>query len=147
MTTTLTFPTITIRCTNGRAIEVPAEQTEVPGLYITPDVHLNHLGADRPLPLWRPGWRLTHGPSGSALPYVGPTPEHVRELAHALTAVRADWSDLPADLDEWPAEFRQEINRVGGAWEMRRHRRQQPQFFWPMADVAPGMQVREAVQA
>lgn len=121
--TTPAFPTITIRFP-GVAFEVPAEATEVPGLFVTPAV----AG-----PRFRNGWRLTHGPSGAALPYMGPTPQHVRDLAVALADVRADWSDLPAAVEEWPHGLLHDIHQVGGAWECRRHRRTRPEFFWPVA--------------
>jgi hypothetical protein len=112
------------RYSSGTTREVPAEETVVPGLFVTPaDSH----------PAFKPEWRLTHGPSGRALPYSGPTPGHVRSLARALASVRADWSDLPADPAEWPADFLAEVNRAGGEWECRRHRRPQPEFFWPVA--------------
>jgi hypothetical protein len=126
------IPTITIPFSDGTSCELPAEATDVPGLYVTPEVFFGHLAADVPLPLWRPAWKLTHGPSGVALPYRGPTPEHVRELARALAVVRDDWSDLPSDTTEWPDGLAEEINRVGALWEMRRHRRKWPTFFWPV---------------
>jgi len=122
------FPTVTIRLADGTAFEMLAEPTDVPGLYLTPEV-----GAG---PSFRNGWKLTHGPSGVAFPYRGPSPEHVRELARALAAVRADWTTLPADVQEWPDALLQQINAVGGAWEMRRHRRTQPEFFWPVQEEA-----------
>lgn len=128
----IAFPTVTIRTEGGGVFAIPAEPTEVPGLYVTPEVWLAHLSAGVP-PFWRPSWKLTHGPSGVAMPYRGRTPEHIRELAHALAAVRADWSDLPADRGEWPAGFEKEVNRAGGVWECRRHRLQQPVFFWPVS--------------
>lgn len=128
----LRIPTITIPLSGGASCEIPAEVTEVPGLYVTPEVYFGHIDAEIPRALWRPTWKLTHGPSGVALPYRGRTPDHVRELARALTAVRADWSDLPANTKEWPAGLAREINRVGALWEMRRHRRKWPEFFWPV---------------
>ena len=125
---TTTFPTVTIHVDTGSQFEVPAEATEVPGLYVTPDVVL----ADPPL--FRNGWRLTHGPSGVSMPYRGPSPAHVRELARALAAV-TDWAALPADTAVWPAGLVQQIHRVGAAWEMRRHRRQ-CSTFWPVHEEA-----------
>lgn len=113
---------VTIRYADHTTLDVEAEETAVPGLYVTP------AGGH---PAFRPEWRLTHGPSGRALPYWGPTPGHVRSLARALATVRGDWSDLPADLEEWPDELRADINRVGGEWECRRHHRAQPESFCP----------------
>jgi hypothetical protein len=119
--------TVTIRYGDGTSRDVPAEATAVPGLFVTPAG-----GA----PAFKPEWRLTHGPSGTAFPYRGPTPRHVQSLARALAAVRADWSDLPAVLKEWPAGLREDANRVGGEWECRRHHLTEPRFFWPVAVTA-----------
>lgn len=119
--------TVTIRYSDGTTRDVPAEATAVPGLFVTP------AGGD---PAFRPEWRLTHGPSGTAFPYWGRTPADARSLARALSKVRADWSDLPTDVDEWPDGLREEANRVGCQWECRRHRITEPRFFWPVTEVA-----------
>jgi hypothetical protein len=119
--------TVTIRYSDGTTRDVPAEPTAVPGLVVTP------AGGD---PAFKPEWRLTHGPSGTAFPYWGPTRGHVQSLARALAKVRPDWSDLPADPEEWPDGLREEANRVGGEWECRRHRLTEPRFFWPVAVTA-----------
>lgn len=112
--------TVTIRLTGNTTRDVEAEATSVPGLYVTP------AGGH---PAFKPEWRLTHGPSGTAFPYWGRTPADVRSLARALGKVRADWSDLPANLGEWPAGLRVEANQAGGEWECRRHRLTEPYWF------------------
>lgn len=119
--------TVTIRYTDHTTRDVTADVTAVPGLYVT---------AAGGHPTFRPEWRLTHGPSGTAFPYWGRTPGHVQSLARALAKVRADWSDLPADPEDWPAGLREEANRVGGQWECRRHRLTDPRFFWPVTTGA-----------
>jgi len=98
--------------------EVEAEPTSVPGLYVVPVTA-------RP---WR--WHLVHGPSGRVFPYEGSRPGICQLLARAMRKVRADWTDLSVDADSWPTELLMDIQRVGGEWECRHHRRPYPVFFW-----------------
>lgn len=78
--------------------EVPGEPTAVKGVYLTP-----HRTSGE----WD-GWVLTHAPTGRRVVqgWTFKCPFDLRELAVDLAAICDDWTEFPADTQQWPEDVR-----------------------------------------
>jgi hypothetical protein len=104
--------TITLRGTEDRTFDVPAEPTAVVDLYLAPNVNFDG-------PTYSGVWLLVHASSGRAFPIQRSDPDELRDLASELAKVAPDWTGLDEDPKKWPADTRDAVVATAKAWRER----------------------------